>query len=725
MNETRPREAVEAVSAPEAGQPPLPDPVKRRWHPLRCGLINLYRYDIEEFWFEQGRMLLRGNNGTGKSRVLALQLPFLLDGEISPHRVEPDRDPAKRMEWNLLMNRYPDRLGYTWIEFGRRDADGQDHFLTLGCGMRAVQGRGVDDRWFFITPERVGRGLFLVTEGRNPLRRERLEEAVGRDRVYRNARDYRRAVDDALFRLGPRYEPLIEPLIRLRQPQLSRQLDERVLSQALSDALAPLAPALVEDTAEAFRGLEADREELAAVRATHAAVEQFRTSYRVYIRAAARRRADAVRSAHSAYESAARRIRDATEARDDATRKCAASREELAASEQRQVALVEELRTLRESPEMRDARELELARQQSDRCEQTRQQTERDARQAAESEARLRSEFDEVTARQQAIEHEVDAAMANLSRLAAAAAFATQHAACLEAPTQAGGGGAAPTAMRRGFDVALERRAAAIAQLRRLQQEFAVATQELAGRERAVATAGEAVAALRLAHQDARQAADEAAEALFGSFTAWRESLDVLALPATDGLRDAFADWVERSDGANPLRVAAENAQREAVRALTSERTRVELAEQEIAARIHELQQTLERLERGAPTPPPSPYTRTSSREGRSGAPFWKLCDFRPDVAEERRAGIEAALEASGLLDAWVQPDGSLVDPNTEDAWILPASEMSPDHSAATSAARLDRLAGTCRSVRRRRGRTGGVRDGRPDPRRDRQRARA
>ena len=98
----------------------LPSPGLNRWQPLRCGLLNLYRYDYEEFHFEQGRLLLRGNNGTGKSRVLALQLPFLLDGEISPGRVEPDGDTAKRIEWNLLMGRYPDRTGYTWIEFGRR-----------------------------------------------------------------------------------------------------------------------------------------------------------------------------------------------------------------------------------------------------------------------------------------------------------------------------------------------------------------------------------------------------------------------------------------------------------------------------------------------------------------------------------------------------------------------------------------------------------------------------
>ncbi len=101
--------------------PRLPVPRRARWQPLRLGLVNLYRFDQEVLAFEDGRLLLRGNNGTGKSRVLALTLPFLFDGRMEPHRVEPDGDPAKRMEWNLLLGRHEDRLGYAWLEFGRRD----------------------------------------------------------------------------------------------------------------------------------------------------------------------------------------------------------------------------------------------------------------------------------------------------------------------------------------------------------------------------------------------------------------------------------------------------------------------------------------------------------------------------------------------------------------------------------------------------------------------------
>ncbi|MCZ7677848.1 MAG: hypothetical protein M5U28_03330 [Sandaracinaceae bacterium] len=147
----------------------LAPPTKDRWQPLRGGLLNLYLYDRLELVYEDGRLLLRGNNGTGKSRILALQLPFLLDGEILPIRVEPDGDPSKRIEWHLLMDgRYPDRVGYTWLELGRRDADGNPHYRTIGCGMKAVQGKGAPARWFFLTDLRVGVDFELETAAKAP-----------------------------------------------------------------------------------------------------------------------------------------------------------------------------------------------------------------------------------------------------------------------------------------------------------------------------------------------------------------------------------------------------------------------------------------------------------------------------------------------------------------------------------------------------------------------------
>ena len=115
----------------------LPHPSLSRWQPLRLGLVDLFYYDHEEFAFRDGRLLLRGNNGTGKSKVLALTLPFLLDGDLSAYRVEPGRGPEEEDGVEpLLGGDFPnaDRLGYTWIEFGRLTRGFHAGFCTIGCG---------------------------------------------------------------------------------------------------------------------------------------------------------------------------------------------------------------------------------------------------------------------------------------------------------------------------------------------------------------------------------------------------------------------------------------------------------------------------------------------------------------------------------------------------------------------------------------------------------------
>src|SRR5690625_1515061 len=256
--ETRPdAEDVPTTPGPGPGEvasAALPAPERERWQPLRLGLVDLFYYEDEVFPFRDGRLLLRGNNGTGKSKVLALSLPFLLDGNMTASRVEPDGDPKKRMEWNLLLggeHGAPERLGYTWIEFGRVDDSGTPRFRTLGCGLKAVEGKGIARHWFFVTSQRIGddsgEGLHLLDNTRTALTRDRLEEAVGeRGRVYDSARDYRRAVDRGLFGLGEeRYRALVDLLIQLSPTQLSTRPEEAALSRALNQALPQQGDAVV------------------------------------------------------------------------------------------------------------------------------------------------------------------------------------------------------------------------------------------------------------------------------------------------------------------------------------------------------------------------------------------------------------------------------------------------------------------------------------------------
>ena len=115
------------------------------------------------------------------------------------------------------------------------------------------------------------------------------------------------------------------------------------------------------------------------------------------------------------------------------------------------------------------------------------------------------------------------------------------------------------------------------------------------------------------------------------------------------------------AQGDNPARAALSAAQQRAADDLAQQRAG-HLAAQKA---LHDEQATLraehERLTQGEDATPPPPYTRgTETRRQRAGAPLWQLVDFREHVDTAHRAGLEAALEAAGLLDAWVTPDGRL-----------------------------------------------------------------
>ena len=64
-------------------------PSSDRWRPRRAGIINLYEYANQVFDFAGGRLLLRGHNTSGKTKALELLLPFCLDGDISPNKLDP------------------------------------------------------------------------------------------------------------------------------------------------------------------------------------------------------------------------------------------------------------------------------------------------------------------------------------------------------------------------------------------------------------------------------------------------------------------------------------------------------------------------------------------------------------------------------------------------------------------------------------------------------------
>ncbi|MET1071332.1 MAG: hypothetical protein ABWY11_01665 [Umezawaea sp.] len=189
----------------------LPEPVLRRWLPLRVGIVNLWEYDQAEFWFADGRLVLRGGNGAGKTKVLELTTLMLLRGEIGASVLDPFGSQHCTMRFNLLSTGDDDDprplsdtgLGYAWVEFGRLDDDGEARFFVRGLGVSARRGTGtsVVTTWHLLTHLRPGRDLRLSVANR-PLDLNGLKKITGVS-VPDSAARYRARVATELFGLGP------------------------------------------------------------------------------------------------------------------------------------------------------------------------------------------------------------------------------------------------------------------------------------------------------------------------------------------------------------------------------------------------------------------------------------------------------------------------------------------------------------------------------------------
>jgi uncharacterized protein (TIGR02680 family) len=655
----------------------LPVPGLARWQPLRAGLVDLFYYDTEEFWFRDGRLLLRGNNGTGKSKVLALLLPFLLDGDLSPHRVEPDADSKKKMEWNLLLggaHPFPERLGYTWLEFGRIDDDGTPRFLTIGCGLKAVAGKGISRHWYFVTTGRMGEDLALVDATGTALSRERLIDALGESgTVYDRARDYRRAVDENLFGFGEqRYGALVDLLVQLRQPQLSKKPSEKALSAALTEALPPLDQAVIADVAEAFRSLEEDRDALEAMAEAHESATSFLTHYRHYARIAARRKAALPREAEGVY----RRVREALSA---AEADYVKADEELAAAKEKQRELDTERKrlrardeALRAGPEMRSARELERLAGDAQRLDGEAQRLVRERSTASQRVETQRKRLADAGERLSVARENLETARQSAVDLAATALVPGDHAERVDSLLD---GEPELPPIRRAAEQLVERQQRAIRHVRTLIEQ--------------VQEAGRALARAREKVTEAEADADDLAERRAGAeqvvaergaelVSAVREHLDTateLRLADPAATLAELELWVETQDGANPAAAAVAAAGQELAGELARSDAELGAREQAAQALAGELREEIARLERGEDTAPPVPHTRdVESRSERPGAPLWQLVEFADDVEPTHRAGIEAALEAAGVLDAWVTPEADLLSADTDDVVLRPGA---------------------------------------------------
>ena len=183
-------------------EPATAAPVRRAVAADPGGIVNVWFYLDNEFSLSGGRMILRGTNGSGKSRALEMLLPFLLDAD----RRRMDATGAARVSLDELMRTgaqgQSNRTGYLWLELAR-----PGELLTVGALVRHSQSASSSKVWYFTTPLRVGAGLPLMSATREPLSRDALTELIGADRITESAHVHKERVRTEVFGLRRRRGP--------------------------------------------------------------------------------------------------------------------------------------------------------------------------------------------------------------------------------------------------------------------------------------------------------------------------------------------------------------------------------------------------------------------------------------------------------------------------------------------------------------------------------------
>ena len=154
-----------------------------RFKPVRAGIINLWDYYDEEFAFADGRLALRGHNGSGKTKALEVLFPFVLDGSLDARRLDPFSGENRTMKANLLYRGQDSEHGYVWMEFGR---PGETVTLVIGLSVHKNMDRPRPS--FYVTGKRMGIEFGLLSADSRPLTAKQLTAILGRDAYYGDKR---------------------------------------------------------------------------------------------------------------------------------------------------------------------------------------------------------------------------------------------------------------------------------------------------------------------------------------------------------------------------------------------------------------------------------------------------------------------------------------------------------------------------------------------------------
>lgn len=265
-----------------------------RWQMNRLGFVNFWLYDTDVFPLKDGKILLRGTNGSGKSITTQSFIPYILDGDRQPSRLDPFGSKDRKMSWYLLgdpENGKEESTAYLYLEFIKPECK---KFRTIGIGMNAKKG-GTMKTWGFCLMDgrRVGIDFYLYRKAGSafiPHDISRLKKELGTRNIFvEKPSEYKEMVAEHIFGIKKEninvFEQLTNILIKTRSSKLSKDnLKPAQLYNILNESLQTLSDDDLRPMADAMNKIEDTHNKIEDAEKALAEVHQLAIEYDKYNR---------------------------------------------------------------------------------------------------------------------------------------------------------------------------------------------------------------------------------------------------------------------------------------------------------------------------------------------------------------------------------------------------------------------------------------------------------
>ncbi|MEQ7052893.1 TIGR02680 family protein [Paenibacillaceae sp. P-4] len=644
-----------------------------RWQMSRAGVLNFWYYDEEEFHFEEGRMILRGANGSGKSVTMQSFIPLVLDGDKRPERLDPFGSRDRKLEYYLLGDEekgHTDRTGYLWLEFFHTD---KEVYKTIGIGIRARRGAAQLGFWGFLLEDgrRVNHDFrlydyntWLEQGSKIPLNRKELIDLIDSGgQVVQEQSSYREMVNKALFGFQDldSFKDLLKLLLELRSPKLSKDFKPSSMYEILTKALSPLTEEELGPLSDVIEDMDQITDQLEELRIHVDELEKLSEKYSEYNRFLLKVHAEQVLDKFEAFHKLEKQVTELKQQVIELKEKQLNMNTSIEQGKARLGTVEVELDILNRSKVIEKERELERGeelledalRQLSDIFKRKNKnvmalhQIENDIERAKDKLNVLDQE-----------QHEAVEELEDFARIIEFKEHDIYHRAWAHGLPE-------DEQWARNWFKDLERHKD------KLEIALKIAREE----REAYRAASEAEIRLGEIHCDRSKAEEELTaqdnrleiekEKIREHLIRWQQQLTQLPVNG-EALRDALralSSITSKSRQFDQVRQVAVQAYERRNQEFLQQVLQLQHHKKELMEDHHKLKFELEQWKSKKEPEPIQTERRKATRDQRekgTGAPLYAVCEFKDGLTDKEQARLEETLEQAGLLDAWIYPNGQV-----------------------------------------------------------------